>query len=183
MSFWDSFKLETINQKICRIILGVHKKSSRLGVLGELGRFPLLIKGLCHVLKYQAHLLQKVGNGSIISKAVEEMKSNANPNLNSWWGRVEKIKLNLGIRYSPFSKLDLIGENIKNQVKSKFENYWLREINKIKVGEDNLNHNMLRFYSNIKGCLKKRTSHRSGTKSFTAGRPHEITDQQQPVGC
>ena len=155
LSFWDSFKLETLNQKICRMILGVHKKSSRLGVLGELGRFPLFIKGLCHVLKYQAHLLQRVGNGSIIGKAVEEMKSNTNPNLNSWWGRVEKIKQNLGIRYSQFSKLDLIGENIKKQVKSKYEKYWLCEIKKIKLGEDNLNHNKLRFYSNIKGCFKK----------------------------
>ena len=45
LSFWENFKLETLNQKICRMILGVHKKSSRLGVIGELGRFPVFIKG------------------------------------------------------------------------------------------------------------------------------------------
>ena len=101
LSFWENFKLETLNQKICRMILGVHKKSSRLGVIGELGRFPLFIKGVCHVLKYQAHLLQSVGNGSIVSNAVQEMQSSNNFNLNSWWGRVEKIKQKLGIKYSP----------------------------------------------------------------------------------
>ena len=62
LSSWEIFQLETLNQKICRMILGVHKKSSRLAVLGELGRFPLFIKGLCHALKYQAHLCKIEGN-------------------------------------------------------------------------------------------------------------------------
>ena len=30
---WMSFKAETINQRICRLLLGVHKKLSRLAVL------------------------------------------------------------------------------------------------------------------------------------------------------
>ena len=33
--------------------------------------------------------------------------------------------------------------------------FWLAEINKIKLGNDNKNHNKLRFYSSIKGCFKK----------------------------
>ena len=121
LSFWETFKLETINQKICRMILGVPKQSIRLGVFGELGRFPLFIKGVCHVLKYQAHLHQTVGNGSIVSKAVQEMKLNQNSNTNSWWNRVEKIKEKLEIKYSNFSKIDVVGQMIKKQVKSKFE--------------------------------------------------------------
>ena len=56
LSHWESFQLETLNQNICRMKVGVHKKSIRLATLGELGRFPLFIKGLCHALKYQAHL-------------------------------------------------------------------------------------------------------------------------------
>ena len=76
LAFWDKFKLETLNQKIGRMVLGVHKKSSRLGVMGELGRYPLLIKGLCHVLKYHAHL-NKINNpNSLIGLSVQEMKSN-----------------------------------------------------------------------------------------------------------
>ena len=137
------------------MILSVHKKSSRLGVIGELGRFPLFIKGVCHVLKYQAHLLQNIGNGSLVSKAVQEMKSSPNPSLNSWWGRVEKIKEKLGIKYSQFSKIEVIGKVIKKHVQGKFETFWLGEINKQKLGEDNLNHNKLRYYSTLKGCFKK----------------------------
>ena len=84
-SFWEKFKLETLNQKIGRIVLSVHKKSSRLAVLGELGRYPLFIKGLCHVLQYQAQL-NKIGNSqSIIGKAVEEMRTNSGNSNITWW--------------------------------------------------------------------------------------------------
>ena len=83
LAFWENLKVETLNQKICRMILGVHNKSSRLGVVGELGRYPLFIKGVCHVLKYQAQLLKKVGNGSLIGNAVEEIKSTADGDLSS----------------------------------------------------------------------------------------------------
>ena len=137
------------------MILGVLKKSSRLGVIGELGRFPLFIKGVCHVLKYQAHLLKTVGNGSILSSAVQEMQSSPDLNLNSWWGMVSHIKEKLGIKYSKFSKLDVIGHNLKKQIKGKFETFWLDEIRKEKLGVDNVNHNKLRYYSSIKGCFKK----------------------------
>ena len=40
---WESFLPETVNQKLCRLLLSCHKKSSRLVMLGELGRYPLLI--------------------------------------------------------------------------------------------------------------------------------------------
>ena len=68
-------------------------------------------------------------------------------------GARDKIKQNLGIKYSPFSKIEIIGQNIKRQVKSKFEAFWLAEINAIKLGPDGKSHNKLRFYSTIKGCF------------------------------
>ena len=49
--------------------------------------------------------------------------------------------------------MDVIGNLIKKQIQSKFEQFWLREINKIKLGDDNKNHNKLRFYASIKGCF------------------------------
>ena len=44
---------------------------------------------------------------------------------------------------------------IKKQIKSKFEQFWLKEVNKVKLGSDNKNHSKLRFYATIKGCFKK----------------------------
>ena len=65
LNFWEKFKLETLNQKICRMVLGVHKKSCRPCTLGELGRFPLFVKAICHVLKYQAQICNSDNNSLI----------------------------------------------------------------------------------------------------------------------
>ena len=155
MSYWETFKLETLNQKISRMVLGVQKKSSRIATLGELGRFPLFVKGLSHVLKYYANICKSEGNGSLIGHTKREMKNVENPSIITWFSRVEKIKTSLGIKYSKFLKSDAIGQIIKKQIKSKFEQFWLNEIKKVKLGDDNKNHNKLRFYSQIKGCFKK----------------------------
>ena len=117
---WDTLKVETLNQKIGRMILGVHKKSSRLAVLGELGRYPLMVKGLCNTLKYHAHLCKVNGSDSLLGMAVTEMSLTNDPNLTSWWGRVNKLKEVIGINYSTNSKIETIGQKIKQGLKSKF---------------------------------------------------------------
>ena len=167
LKFWENFQLETLNQKLCRMILRVHIKSSRLGTIGELGRFPLLIKALCHLLKYQAHI-SKLEDDSLVAKMVQEINASPSQALNTWWGRVEKIKENLGVKYSPFNNIDNIGTSIKKQIKSKFEKFWLNEINGVKIGSDDKNHNKLRYYATLKGCFKKRAIFGSCTKSSTA---------------
>ena len=48
MKSWESFIPETLNQRFCRLLLSLHKKTSRLAVLGELSRYPLLITTLIH---------------------------------------------------------------------------------------------------------------------------------------
>ena len=47
---WEDYLPEKINQRAGRMVLSVHKKTSRLAVLGELGRYPMLIKGLVQVV-------------------------------------------------------------------------------------------------------------------------------------
>ena len=94
MKFWESFQPELINQKLCRLLLSVHKKSSRLAVLGELGRYPLLLPAVKLCLKYQ-YSLENVDKNSLIYKTVLEMKNI--PQLDSWLSRVEKIKTFLKI--------------------------------------------------------------------------------------
>ena len=103
LSLWESFQLETLNQNICRMKVGVHNKSIRLATLGELGRFPLFIKGVCHALKYQAHLCKIEGNATFVGNCVKHMKLMNSSNLNSRWGRMEKSKkiLQLNIQLSP----------------------------------------------------------------------------------
>jgi hypothetical protein len=58
MKFWENFQPEILNQKVCRMLLSVHKKCSRLAVLGELGRYPVLLPALKLCIKYQYQLNQ-----------------------------------------------------------------------------------------------------------------------------
>ena len=83
------------------------------------------------------------------------MKTVRDPQLKTWWGRTEKLKELLGINFSHFATIDCIDKKIKYCVKSKFESYWIKSINKISVGPDGQNKNKLRFYAKIKGCFKE----------------------------
>jgi hypothetical protein len=53
---WENFRPEILNQKLCRLLLSVHKRSSRLAVLGELGRYPMFIPAIKNCLNYDWHL-------------------------------------------------------------------------------------------------------------------------------
>ena len=53
ISFWESSGEEQLNLKCCRMILSFHRKSSRIAILGELGRHPVFSKSLSHCLNYK----------------------------------------------------------------------------------------------------------------------------------
>ena len=89
---------------------------------------------------------------SLIYKATIEMKNN--PHIDSWYTRVEKLKKLLRIR-PLYGKPEKAGFNIDKILKSKFDRFFLEEINEIKIGQDGLNHNKLRLYSTFKGCFKQ----------------------------
>ena len=59
------------------------------------------------------------------------------------------------MKYSYYSKLETIDLQIKKSLKSKFEAYWLKQINDENIGTDGQNHNKLRVYAKFKGCFKK----------------------------
>ena len=54
-----------------------------------------------------------------------------------------------------YGKPEKVGFNIDKILKSKFDRFFLEEINEIKIGQDGLNHNKLRLYSTFKGCFKQ----------------------------
>ena len=52
LSMCDKFPGETLHVKVCKIMLGVHRKSTNNAVRGELGCYPLLIFMLGLSVKY-----------------------------------------------------------------------------------------------------------------------------------
>ena len=118
---WESFKFETLNQKLCRLLLSVHKRCSRLATLGELGRYPSFISALKNCLKYD-WALKKSDNKSLIYKALQEMENR--PDLDTWYSRVQSIKSVLGIPQL-HGCIDSVGLQLNKKLQSLFDTFWI----------------------------------------------------------
>ena len=119
-------------------------------MLGELGRYPVFIPALQHCLKYKYHI-DTLDTGSLVSKTISDMKNNTE--IDSWLSRVEKIESVLNMKRlcgTPNRVGSVIGKNLK----SRFDRFFLDEINMIKLGNDGQDHNKLRFYNKLKGSFK-----------------------------
>ena len=86
---WETFQPEILNQKVCRLLLSVHKRCSRLAVLGELGRYPVFLPALKHCIKYE-YQINRMDRSTLVYNAISDMKNN--PQIDTWYTRVEKIK-------------------------------------------------------------------------------------------
>ena len=71
---WETFIPETLNQRFSRLLLSVNKKTSRLAVIGELSRYPLIINALIQSVKYKWTILNKCDKNSLIHKSIDEMQ-------------------------------------------------------------------------------------------------------------
>ena len=150
---WETFLPETINQKCCRLLLSCHKKSSRLAMLGELGRYPLLVKSLVQTIKYKWSIFNNINNQSLLSEAVSEMSNSKGDN---WLSRVNKIESLLGISVNTNVKsAQGVGKYVKQKIKSCFDLFWKDEISDKKVDENGIDHNKLRFYATLKNSFTR----------------------------
>ena len=138
------------------MILCVHKKTSRLAILGELSRYPILLKALSQCLKYEWSLQNHTPMNSIVALAFSEMQELTDSGTECLLSRVRQIKALLGLgnipsQLSPFAA----GKKITTILQSKFESFWLKEVDTIKLGQDGVDHNKLRLYNQLKGCFKR----------------------------
>ena len=155
LKFWEGFLPETLNQRICRLLLSVHKKSSRLAVLGEMARLPLFLKALVQALKYEWCLVNK-STSPLVQGTLQEMRVFEDLGNSNWLSRIKKIKKLLSIPDLP-SHLspNSVGAQITKLVQSHFESFYLQQINKVSIGDDGIDHNKLRFYKGFKGSFTK----------------------------
>ena len=152
--FWEKFKCETLNQKCGRIALSVNSKTTRLAVLGELGRYPLFLQPLAQCLNYKLSLLSRISN-ELIGNAIFEMLDLSNKNSDNWLRRVEKmgdvLKIPKKILFNGTS-----GKKILRILKSQFDLHFLNKINEEKKSDlDFHDHNKLRTYRSFKSSFTR----------------------------
>ena len=155
MKSWENYPLEKINQRACRTILSVHRRASRLACLGELGRYPSLLQGLLLSLKYNWYLGHKADKSNLVYKAYNEMIAISNDTNGSWHSRAQTVQSLMGIELHGGMTPDRVSNIIKKSLKSKFQIFWKNEINDLKIGQDNLPHNKLRFYAQLKSSFTR----------------------------
>jgi len=90
-SLCDKIKIECINIKFCKFILGVHKRSSNAAVRSELGIFPIAIKLLSQAAKYFFRITSKVSTTSLVYKAYLESYLLSEQKHSSWASGIKKI--------------------------------------------------------------------------------------------
>ena len=139
------------------MILSVDKKATRVAVLGELGRYPLLLSAIIHTIKYEWHLKHIAPKTSIIGHTYTEMTTSTYDN---WFTRIQQIKNTLGISLSSFAKPTGVSKIVNKTVKSKFERFWLDMVQFVNIDSLGRDRNKLRFYRKFKWFYK------SGLKSL-----------------
>ena len=139
--------MQDFNQYCSRILLSVHRKASRLAVLGDLGRFPMAVRALAHTLNYKLCLENKPTN-SLIGHTITEMKTMSQNGIDCWLKRTNQMSKLLeipAVRHSEYS-----GRQILKCVQGKFERFWMDEIKSSRIDKDGVEHNKLQTYSSFK---------------------------------
>ena len=147
MSFWETIKCETLNQNCARILLSVHRKASRLAVLGDLGRYPMAVRAMAQALNYRLCLARKPAN-SMVGLAMAEMGDMVEQGKDCWLARVDKMSDLMNLPRTIYGKSS--GRRLTHQIQGKFSRYWLDQVQADKPGPDGLGHNKLKTYSSFK---------------------------------
>ena len=138
------------------MILSVHSKASRLAVLGELGRYPLLIPILSRCLSYKLSFQNRMTPTNLLGQVWMEMTEMTRRGQDCWLYRVNKIEKLLKFPGKEQFRLIKPGRRISIILRSKFDAFWLKQINEIKNNKpDNLDHNKLRIYKQFKSSFTR----------------------------
>ena len=155
ISNWESFKCEQLQQKCARMTLSLHRKSSRLAVIGELGLYPLFIQSVAQCLNYKLSLEKRMTNNHLINELMTDLQTLSTAEHDSWLTRVNKVgllfKIPNTIHYNKSS-----GKRIQNLLKSSFDRHFLEKLQETKIVEGSAtNHNKLRTYQKFKSSFTR----------------------------
>ena len=150
--------IERFHLKICKQILGVHRKATNLAVFSELGRYPLYIEIQERMIKYFLRF-KVMKDDRLAFKAYREQIENKNNNQN-WVSNIEKILGQNGLSYIFINQMNASGfvgdmKDISKQVKKRSQDIFEQSIlHYIKYKSEN-NEGKLIFYGTLKERFKK----------------------------
>ena len=183
----NNSSIERLNIKLCRYLLGVHKKSSNHAVRGELGRYPLLITLLHHSFRFYKRLFLSNKFQSLVTISCSDTEVYSYEK--SWISVMNKLykmfnqstsvrtimldlykkewnNLMLNLSSDPDSKLRTYAKfknsfNIENYI-LQFPLHLRRNLTKLRISAHNLAIETGRYTKPIKTPVEKRTCFHCG---------------------
>ena len=149
-STWERF-----HTRICKNILGVHRRASNLASLAELGRYPITIEIKKRMVRYFLRF-RGMNKNRLVYKAFEEqLKDETNPN--NWVKKVEEILNGSGFSFifneatelnndTAIKGIKQSSNKIQNRERDIFEQMLFSHLEEKKVK----NEGKLVFYASIK---------------------------------
>lgn len=148
---YKNLPLEKVNLSMCRYVLSVNRKTSKLALYGELGRYPLYIDIVISMVKYWIRLNSSKVSDKLLASALAENEYMMQNKQKCWLSSVEMIlrNCNLFSNYenllSHRSRTNNELTKIKKYLKENFEKNWALQL---------LKSEKLRSYRTYKNIFK-----------------------------
>ena len=138
-------EIESIQIKFIKTILGVHGNTSNLAVLGETGRFPLVIRQKVKSLKYWSKILT-LPDHSLVKKMYFILYDLNEAGYQTWCTNIEEMlcQSDLKVKWDQQHCDNNTIKYFNDVLQQKYVNYWYESIN------DNILHPKLRTYCQFK---------------------------------
>ena len=129
----DKLPAENLHIKLCKLILGVHKKATNHAVRGELGSYPLFLTMISLALKYWWNLNMKClkGDNSLVIKALVDNRKHTS---SFTWSSGIKGILKIIDRSDIWDKPNLISKvnfnsTILSSLQMIYDKLWVNSVN------------------------------------------------------
>ena len=127
---------EKLHTRFCKFILGLHRKTTNIAVMSELGRFPLHFNIIRSMIKYWYRLENLGSSFPLLKDAYLSSKELHAKKISSWYGSVQTLFTKLhGIKdlhnASPYTFSRLSNKHMKTH----YYNEWRQLMNKYSDGK------------------------------------------------
>jgi hypothetical protein len=123
--------IEDINIKLCKYLLGVHRKACNLAVTGELGRFPLIIDAFSLCFKNWQRVCN-LNTDSIVKKSYLDSLFSDTKSVNTWTASLHTFMVTFNLSHLWENQgLDTYQPSLKFILQSKYKTDWLTSLNSV----------------------------------------------------
>jgi hypothetical protein len=132
-AMYSKLPADKLNERLCRLILGVPNKTTTAAVTGELGRYPLYIDVVSKMVQFWHRLhTAKLPQNFLLEQALKENEQLHLRKKECWLSSIDFILTELGLKHLLDNPLGNSANHVKNTVKTKlrerFNQQWRQSI-------------------------------------------------------